>query len=348
MRKAFTQAVGYKELQFDKRHWLAGDMKLPYCLFSALARSADGTLLRQIAESGDLKGSNTVAFKDLDGNEAKGFEVSVITADKTTELYKAQKLQAQKNAEEEREAECGKKAPEFDSDGKLVFPEYKYQESVSIPFKVSVTGISGDRKPSDTTHVDLEIRSIDDFESAGMSILTAAAKGTILHRIMRFIDLEGIRTGKTSFEDEIESLISEGYLNICSADNAREVASLFKDGITAFCRSDRCEEIIRSFADGTARSEKPIVFAVFIEGDKGDSALVQGIIDLIYKTSEGYTILDYKTDRLSGASPEERAKEALGRHAFQLNSYAAACEEEGLKVAHKLLYLVRYGEFVEV
>ena len=64
--------------------------------------------------------------------------------------------------------------------------------------------------------------------------------------------------------------------------------------------------------------------------------------------SEGYTILDYKTDRLSGASPEERAKEALGRHAFQLNSYAAACEEEGLKVAHKLLYLVRYGEFVEV
>ena len=27
---------------------------------------------------------------------------------------------------------------------------------------------------------------------------------------------------------------------------------------------------------------------------------------------------------------------------------AAAVEEEGLKVAHKLLYLVRYGEFVEV
>ena len=348
MRKAFTQAIGYKGQQFDKRHWLAGDMKLPYCLFSALARSADGAKLREIAESGDLKGSNTIAFKDLDGNEAKGFEVSVITADMTTELYKAQKIQAQQNAEAEREAETDKAAPEFDSDGKLIFPEYKYQESVSIPFKVSVTGISGDRKPSDTTHVDLEIRSVDDFESPGISMLTAAAKGTILHRIMRFIDLEGIRTGKISFEDEIESLISEGYLNICSADNAREVAALFKDGIMAFCLSDRCEGIVRSFEEGTARSEKPIVFAVYIEGKEGDSALVQGIIDLIYKTDEGYTILDYKTDRLEGADADERAKEAIERHSLQLNSYAAACEEEGLKVAHKLLYLVRYGEFVEV
>ena len=72
------------------------------------------------------------------------------------------------------------------------------------------------------------------------------------------------------------------------------------------------------------------------------------MIDLIYKTDEGYTILDYKTDRLDGVTPEERAKEALERHEFQLNSYASACEEDGLKVAHKLLYLVRYGEFVEV
>ena len=116
----------------------------------------------------------------------------------------------------------------------------------------------------------------------------------------------------------------------------------------AFCKDARCKDVIRSFNEGTARSEKPIVFAVYIDGKEGDSALVQGIIDLIYKTQEGVTLLDYKTDRLEGATPEERAKEALERHAFQLNSYAAACEEDGLKVAHKLLYLVRYCEFVEV
>ena len=178
-------------------------------------------------------------------------------------------------------------------------------------------------------------------------MLTAANKGTVLHRIMRFIDLEGIRNGSVTFGDEIKGLIEDGYLNMCSPSDALEVASEFEEGIKAFCKDDRCEDVIRSFAEGTARSEKPIVFAVYVEGEEGDSALVQGIIDLIYKTREGYTILDYKTDRLDGTNADERAKEALERHSFQLNSYAAACEKDGIKVAHKLIYLVRYGEFVE-
>ena len=194
----------------------------------------------------------------------------------------------------------------------------------------------------------MAIRSIDDFETDNVSLLTAAAKGTVLHRIMRFINLEGIRNGSVSFELEIEALINEGYLNICSADNARDVSFEFRECIEVFCKDPRCEDIIRSFDEGTARSEKPIVFSVFINGTDGDSALVQGMIDLIYKTAEGFTILDYKTDRLSGSTPEERAKEAVERHKFQLDCYAAACAEDGKTVSHKLLYLVRYGEFVEV
>lgn len=341
VKTAFTQALGYEDVAFDKRHWLAGNMKLPYCLFSALARSKDGALLREIANVGDLD-QKPVPFHDLDGNVVQGFEVVYMKPDEVSGLYDAHKADA------EEEVVVEKETPEFDSDGKLVIPEYKYQQSVDVPFKVTVTGLSDFGAPSDTTHVDLQVKDIDDFESVNVSMLTGAAKGTILHRIMRFIDLEGLRTGSISFEFEIESMINDGYLNICSADNAREVASEFKDGIMAFCNDDRCNDIVSSFKEGSARSEKPIVFSVFINGDEGDSALVQGIIDLIYKTSEGYTILDYKTDHLGGGSAEERAKEAKERHAFQLDSYAAACEEDGVKVAHKLLYLVRYGEFVEV
>ena len=346
IRKAFTQAVDYEDRAFDKRHWLAGDMKLPYCLFSALARSEDGDELRDLARSGDLKPSNAVPFFDLEGNKTKGYEVVKVPADKVIELYDAHN-QANRGEEKEEEKEEDDKDL-FDPEGKLILPPYEHQESVDIPFKVSVTGIGGEGKPSDTTHVDLQIRGIDDFESANISMLTAANKGTILHRIMRFIDLEGLREGNISFEDEIKELIKSGYLNICTPADAMEVASEFEEGIMAFCKDGRCEDIVRSFEGGSARSEKPIVFAVYINGNEGDSALVQGIIDLIYKTSEGYTILDYKTDRLSGKSPEERAKEARESHEFQLNSYAAACEEDGVKVAHKLLYLVRYGEFVEV
>lgn len=347
MRNAFTQAIGYDRPVFDERHWLAGNMKLPYCLMSALARSRDGELLRELAGCGDLPPLNVIEFHDIDGNKTVGgFEAVDMTAGRITELYEASKP-SQDDGEDE---ECGDdgKPVEFDGEGRLILPEYQYSNSVDIPFKVSVTGISKDGIHSESVHVDMQIRSIDDFESASVSVPTAAAKGTILHRIMRFIDLEGVRDGSLSVTDEVKSLIDEGYLSICSPSTGLEVAEEFESGIEAFCKSPVCEDIIKSFGEGTARSEKPIVFSVFIDGEDGDSALVQGMIDLIYKTSEGYTILDYKTDRLDGSSPEERAKEALERHAFQLNSYAAACEKDGINVVHKLLYLVRYGEFVEV
>ena len=61
-------------------------------------------------------------------------------------------------------------------------------------------------------------------------------------------------------------------------------------------------------------------------------------------------IVDYKTDRYGDkeASGEaERAALAKDKHAFQLDSYAAAFEAAGRKVVKKYLYLVRYGEFVE-
>lgn len=346
IKNPFMSSIEYEKKSFDKKHWLIGDKKLPYCFFSALARSKDGAELRDAAGVADLKASNAIPFKDLDGNEVKGFEVVKLTRDVLSKLYEAHKTKDEP-AEDKAEPEA-KEKPQFDPDGKLILPEYKYQECIDIPFKVSVTGIAGNGKPSDTTHVDMEIRSVDDFASDNVSMLTAAAKGTILHRIMRFIDLEGIRSGSVSFELEIEALINDGYLNICSADKAREVAFEFRDGIEKFCKDPKCEAVISSFNEGTARSEKPIVFSVFIDGEGGDSALVQGIIDLIYKTEDGYTILDYKTDRIDAVSTEERADEAKKRHAFQLESYAAACEEDGMKIAHKLLYLVRYGEFVEV
>lgn len=340
IKTAFVQALDYEAPVFNKRHWLAGNKKLPYCLFSALARSADGELLRNASGAGDLR-QKPIPFHNLDNKVDKGFDVIYMDSQMVAELYNSHKPQAEDEVKPEKEK------PEFDTEGKLVFPEYIYQDSIDISFKVSVTGLADVKKPASTTHVDLQVKDIDDFESPNVSMLTGAAKGTILHRIMRFIDLESIRNGSMSFDFEIESLINDGYLNICSPDNARDVANEFREGIEAFCRDSRCEDVVKSFDNGTARSEKPIVFSVFVNGSEGDLVLVQGIIDLIYKTEEGYTILDYKTDRLDGVSPEERAKEALDRHAFQLNSYAAACEEDGLKVAHKLLYLVRYGEFVE-
>ena len=103
---------------------------------------------------------------------------------------------------------------------------------------------------------------------------------------------------------------------------------------------------------GKTDREKHLVFAVPAAEEKGDDvALVQGIIDLVYEASDGWVVVDYKTDRYSekeADNKDERAALARSKHAFQLDSYAAAYEASGRKVSKKYLYLVRYGEFVEV
>lgn len=56
--------------------------------------------------------------------------------------------------------------------------------------------------------------------------------------------------------------------------------------------------------------------------DAGDHLLVRGIIDCLFDAGDGWEILDYKTDRVTGAALDERA--ALYRG--QLAIYAEAVE----------------------
>ena len=193
--------------------------------------------------------------------------------------------------------------------------------------------------------------SASDFENYGKSKLTAASKGTVLHKLMRFIDTSKLREDPDSFDVEVDALINDRIFAEYSAENIRECALEFRKGILAFASSDICKAADEADTEGKTDREKHLVFAIPAdETEETDVALVQGIIDLVYEGGEGWVIVDYKTDRFSEAEApgaDERAVLAKEKHAFQLDSYAAAFEAAGRKVAKKYLYLVRYGEFVE-
>ena len=169
---------------------------------------------------------------------------------------------------------------------------------------------------------------------------------------MRFIDTSKLREDPSSFDEEVDSLINDRIFAEYSPENIRECALEFRKGILAFASSDLCKAADDADAEGKTDREKHLVFAIPAdEGAGADVALVQGIIDLVYEADDGWVIVDYKTDRYSEAEAPgtvERASLAKEKHAFQLDSYAAAFEAAGRKVAKKYLYLVRYGEFVEV
>ncbi|MCR4689397.1 MAG: UvrD-helicase domain-containing protein [Saccharofermentans sp.] len=348
LANALVRASMFEGEKFDREFYLNGNKKMSYTFFTAIARTHNNTPITGLADN--IIVNREIDFEDCHGNKLdKGFEFVIMNEPSETETVGSE---AQTEDQQNKLIEL----VDFNEKGEVKADPYRFNVETKIPFKTSVTSFEKhEGKIAITPHVDLEIEPPSDFESIG-SRLSAASEGTILHRIMAFIDLKRMREHPEQLEDEIRELTDSGVFREYGDENPIKVALKFERGIICFAESEYAIELEKAEAEDQAFTEKHVLFAVpavaedgkFDEGSDG-FALVQGIIDLVYKSPSGYVIVDYKTDDLSFLPDKEsRAKEALKRHSFQLTSYAMACEASGMKVAHKLIYLVRYGQFVEV
>lgn len=342
---------------FKRLDWFSGGKSMCSDMFMCLLRT-DSDEARKLRMIHGVDPAVLIGFKactkkndqdpgNVPGNT--GYTVEIYDKTQTQNLD----LESRKYLQERAESEADKETSDdlFDSEGNIIFDQYQYEPETRIPFKVSVTGIRHGNL-EETRHVDLEVPSASDFENYGKSSLTAASKGTVLHKLMRFIDTSKLREDPSSFDEEVDSLINDRIFAEYSPENIRECALEFRKGILVFASSNLCKAADDADAEGKTDREKHLVFAIPAdEGAGADVALVQGIIDLVYEADDGWVIVDYKTDRYSeheAPGTVERASLAKEKHAFQLDSYAAAFEAAGRKVVKKYLYLVRYGEFVEV
>ena len=357
LEKAAAVAAQAGGETFTRLDWLSSGRSMCSDMFMCLMRtdSDEALKLRRLFET---DASVLVGFKAC--TEKKNQDPGFVPGNRgyTVEIYDKEAAQAldvesRKNLTERTDGDDEKETSDdlFDPEGNIIFDKYKYEAETRIPFKVSVTGIKHGNL-EETRHVDLEVPSASDFENYGKNKLTAASKGTVLHKLMRFIDTSKLREDPGLFEDEVEVLINDKLFAEYSPENIRECALEFRNGILDFASSDICKAADEADLEGETEREKHIVFAVPAdEVLNTDVALVQGIIDLVYEEDQGWVIVDYKTDRYGeNEAPGKDGRAALARekHAFQLDSYAAAFEAAGRKVTHKYLYLVRYGEFVEV
>ncbi len=223
--------------------------------------------------------------------------------------------------------------------------EYRYRAETEIPFKVSVTSASSGKFTS-TTHVDMNIRSLSDY-GGGKKMLSSAAKGTILHILMRAAQPDEILA---DYEACVDRLIEEGFFNGADPAVVRKTCLEMKSGVTDFYNSDIGRRLEIADRKNAARYEYPLVFSVYTDPSRSDSGsvLVQGIADLVFEEDDGFVILDYKTDRLDDMDMEEMDDEARSRHSVQIDSYAAAFAKSGKYVKEKWVYLVRYSRFVKI
>jgi len=216
--------------------------------------------------------------------------------------------------------------------------EYPYLEETRLNRKVTVTELSKYKSKR---------YDIDDFYNRYRvqthkkpmfmqkdSKISAAQKGTIMHKIMASIDLRQLNNPE--YISYIKSKITEPeYLNnilafigtplfndICEADAIYQEKVFFMPVNTSY---------ISAYTDDKYQSEHEV--------------LLQGVIDcLIIK--DGYaTIVDYKTDKVEKGNEKEHAL----RYMKQLDIYSEAVERiMGIKVTRKIIHFFETNTNVEL
>lgn len=184
---------------------------------------------------------------------------------------------------------------------------HRYNGHLStVPAKVSVTEIA--KSPADPDSALLiQEPPLSRPKFLDEEALTGAEAGTAIHTYCQFADFE------KPVKEEIERLTAQGHLTEASA-KAVDPKMLEK-----FLQGSLMETLRNSL--GYRREVRfvckiPVSYYSGNPGEEGEM-LMQGAIDLLCETEEGYLIVDFKSDRAT-------EEELLERYSRQLNLYAAA------------------------
>ena len=169
--------------------------------------------------------------------------------------------------------------------------------------------------------------------------LTPAQKGTALHTFMQYADFAAAAADPMA---EAQRLLTAGFLT------AEQTAVLPEDKLRRFFGGDlyrrmaAADEIRREYhyiVDVPAGSLNPDLPADMA----GETVLVQGIADCVFREGDHLVLVDYKTDKV------DTADELIDRYRSQMLFYKQALETIfGLPVTEMLLYSFALGKTVEV
>lgn len=146
--------------------------------------------------------------------------------------------------------------------------------------------------------------------------LSAAEKGTAMHKFMQFCDL---KSASESIDKEKNRLESIGKLTKAEAESLKE------ENLKAFFDSEIGKKIINNdsvFREQGFMVEVPakVIYDDLGEEYNDEKVIIQGSADLCFLDGDGVFIIDYKTDRADG-------KELIKRYKSQLDVYAVALSQ---------------------
>lgn len=170
------------------------------------------------------------------------------------------------------------------------------------------------------------------------NIISATARGTILHKVMQHIDFFG-DTSLAAIKAQLAALTASGILKADEAD------VVYLKGIQGFLKSPlgerlhKAKNIYRELP--FSRTLKATDFYAEVQDDSA-TVFTQGVIDLLFEDENGKLVLvDYKTDR------KPSVEKAKARYSVQLKLYREAVEKIlNKKVAESYIYMLQSGEII--
>ena len=231
--------------------------------------------------------------------------------------------------------------------------KYKYEASIAIPTKTSVTELKELAKENNRAIRNVESflneedskSSYDKFEipkfmkNDEQEKLTGARKGTLLHLCMQKLEI-----GKEYELSDIKELVNN--LKDREIITQLEAENININAILKFTKSDIWEELKNA---KEVHREEPFYMTIpakeIYKKDVEEKILVQGIIDLYYiDINDNLVLLDYKTDYL-----ENGEEELIQKYDSQLQLYKKALEDAlNRKVDKVYIYSTYLGKAIKI
>jgi ATP-dependent helicase/nuclease subunit A len=257
----------------------------------------------------------------------------------------------------------------------LVAAPYRYEQAARIPLKMTVSELKHQDLPEIVQReadgsltargIGLSLHGLP--ELTGLPVPTASSDhlsgmlpanrlGTLLHAVIRFLDLAAARK-RPDLPEITRQLAAMRQTGIFNEQEAAAI-ELHRQDLLAFVQSELAGEMDRALANPRRPiyQEMPFTLAVpacqVHAGCPGlglsDRVLVQGIIDCWFEGETGVTLVDFKSDRLSG-DPDACRSELKRRYESQLEYYARAIQAAtGKLVTRRLIWMIRQARAYEL
>jgi ATP-dependent helicase/nuclease subunit A len=206
-----------------------------------------------------------------------------------------------------------------------LFERYEYEADLGVPSKVSVSALKRREEPQLLRPVATE-REED---------ITAAERGTLMHRVLQIIGLE--EKSAEQVKESVSALARRGLIGeaLAAHVDAEQIAAFLRSGVAARARRSRRCLFEQPFCLRMSAREAGL-------SQSDEAVIVQGVIDLCFLEDGCWVLVDYKTDAVKTTAGETAAKYAL-----QLALYEKALERiTHLPISEKIVFLLSAGEAV--